>query len=74
MTDPIGRSTKRQSEERQKRRLAVRAAKEAGKYVNGKDVHHKDGNRKNNSPSNLSMVDKSAHGKKHGRGHKKPTK
>ena len=74
MTDPKGTPTSKQSAERQKRRLAVRAAKEAGKYQNGKDVHHKDGNRNNNSPSNIAMTGKSAHGKKHGRGHKRPTK
>jgi hypothetical protein len=74
MTDPKGRSTKEQSRQRQLRRLAVKAAKESGKHVEGKQVHHKNGNRKDNSPDNLSMIDIKAHGAKHGRGHKKPTK
>lgn len=74
MTDPKGTPTSKQSEERQKRRLAVRAAKKVGKYKKGMDVHHKDGNRTNNSTSNLAMTNPTTHGKKHGRGHKKPTK
>ena len=74
MTDPRGRSTKQKSSERQRRRLAVKAAKEADKHDDDMEVHHKDGNRNNNDPSNLKMVPKGSHGRKHGRGHKKPTK
>jgi hypothetical protein len=39
--------------------------------IKNKDVHHKDGNNKNNKPSNLSLRKHDSHAKSHGRGHGK---
>ncbi len=39
--------------------------------MKGKDVHHKDGDNKNNSPGNIGMKGHSTHGASHGRGHGK---
>ena len=46
---------KRRSKRNQARRLMIKK----GASVAGKDVHHKDGNPKNNSSSNLSIMSKS---------------
>ena len=45
---------------RSSRNSARRVAKKNGYKVKGKDVHHKDGNPKNNKASNLSIRSKSA--------------
>lgn len=67
------RDKKREAKERLKRYHARQAAiKKYGKSkVDGKEVHHKDGNNTNNAPSNLTMRSKKSHGKKHGRGNGK---
>jgi len=49
------------AEQRKKRGARVQAArdmKKAGRHKKGMDVHHKDGNPKNNSLSNLKMASK----------------
>ena len=49
-----------QKKNRAKRNLARRLMKKKlGNAINGKDVHHKDGNPNNNSSSNLRVVSKS---------------
>jgi len=49
-----------QKKNRAKRNLARRLMKKKlGTKLNGKDVHHVDGNPKNNSSSNLRVVSKS---------------
>jgi hypothetical protein len=48
-----------QKDNRNSRNKARRIAKLAGKQVKGKDVDHKDGNPRNNSPSNLRVLSKS---------------
>lgn len=48
------------------------AEKKYGKAaIKGKHVHHKDGNQKNNSPSNLELISAKKHGAMHGRGNGK---
>ena len=64
-------SLKENSDERTRRNRARAAAKKAGLKIEGKQVHHKDGNNLNNAPSNLSTVLRSEHGKQHGRGNGK---
>ena len=64
-------SLKENSDERLRRYHAREAAKKAGLKVEGRDVHHKNGNNNDNRPSNLSTVLRSEHGKKHGRGNGK---
>ena len=60
--------------ERLRRYHARKAAeKKYGKAaLKGKTVHHKDGNNMNNSPSNLELKTREAHGNEHGRGNGKP--
>jgi len=41
--------------------------KMGGSVRKGHEVHHKDGNKTNNRPSNLTAVKKSVHRKKHSR-------
>jgi len=64
---------KADANERLKRYHARQAAikKYGADAVKGKTVHHKDHNNKNNSPSNLELKTRSAHGKEHGRGNGK---
>jgi|TARA_R100000049_G_C1908434_1_gene56412 hypothetical protein len=47
-----------QRKNRGKRVQAARDMKKAGRHKKGMDVHHKDGNPKNNSLSNLKMASK----------------
>lgn len=48
------------------------AEKKFGKAaLKGKTVHHKDGNNMNNSPGNLELKSREAHGREHGRGNGK---
>ncbi len=51
-------SSAKQRKNRGKRVQAARDMKKAGRHKKGMDVHHKDGNPKNNSPSNLTMKSK----------------
>ena len=64
-------SLRQNSNERLVRSHAREAAVE--KYgesrVEGKQVHHKNGNNKDNRPSNLSLINPTQHGQMHGRGH-----
>ena len=55
-------ATDEQKKKRASRNSARRKAIKAGKASkgDGKDVHHRDGNAKNNSPSNLSVKKKSS--------------
>lgn len=64
---------KQQNEERRLRAIARREALIifGEKALRGKQVHHKNGNNKDNSIRNLSLVDIGSHGKNHGRGHGK---
>lgn len=82
---PLKKSTpnfrKADSDERLRRYHARQAGiKKFGEAkVKGKQIHHKDGNNKNNSPGNLELVDPKKHGAMHGRGNgkrggKKPKK
>jgi hypothetical protein len=45
----------------------VAEKKVGGKIYKGYEVHHKDGNKTNNRPSNLSVIKKSAHRRLHGK-------
>lgn len=40
------------------------------KAIKGKDMHHKDGNKKNHRKRNMKPVDPRKHGMRHGRGHR----
>lgn len=72
---PLKKSaSKKENNERRLDNIHARKAaeKKYGKAaIKGKQVHHKDGNQKNNSPSNLQLTTAKAHGKKHGRGNGK---
>ena len=74
---PLRKSTpnykKADAKERLKRYHAREAAKKkfGKKAVEGRTVHHKNGNNKDNSPSNLTLKSRKAHGKAHGRGNGK---
>ena len=70
---PLKKTAGKKAESRER---VIRArARAAGikKYgpakVKGKDVHHKNGNNKDNSPGNLGIKTHTSHGKAHGRGH-----
>lgn len=68
---PLKKSAGKKAENKERnvrakaRKVAIK--KFGDKAVKGKEVHHRDGNNKNNSPSNLGLRNKSSHGKKHGR-------
>lgn len=72
---PLKKSaSKKQNNERRLDNIHARKAaeKKYGKSkIKGKQVHHKDGNQKNNSPSNLELVSAKEHGAMHGRGNGK---
>lgn len=74
---PLRKNTKNFKKEDSAERLRRYHAREAGKKkfgeeaIKGKQIHHKDGNNNNNSPSNLELVDPKKHGTKHGRGNGK---
>ena len=72
---PLKKSaTKKEDSDERLRRYHARAAaeKKFGKAaLKGKTVHHKDHNNLNNSPSNLELKTRAAHGKEHGRGNGK---
>jgi len=67
------RDKKREAKERLKRYHARQAAikKYGESKMKGKEVHHKDDNNTNNSPSNIIIKDKATHGESHGRGNGK---
>jgi len=74
---PLRKSTPNYKKQDADERLKRYHANEAGKKkygkaaVKGKTIHHKDGNNKNNSPSNLELKSRKAHGAEHGRGNGK---
>lgn len=66
--EKVAEYSKKTVKERSSRNKARKILKEKGVNVAGKEIHHKDGNPKNNAPSNL-VVRK----KNHGGGRKKPS-
>jgi hypothetical protein len=72
---PLKKSAGKKAENKERTtRARARAAaiKKFGKAaVKGKDVHHKNGNNKDNRPSNLGIKAHGSHGKSHGRTHGK---
>lgn len=72
---PLKKSaSKKQNNERRLDNIHARkvAEKKYGKSkIKGKQVHHKDGNQKNNAPGNLELISAKEHGAMHGRGNGK---
>jgi hypothetical protein len=72
---PLKKSaSKKENNERRLDNIHARnaAEKKYGKSaIKGKQVHHKDGNQKNNSASNLELTTAKKHGAMHGRGNGK---
>jgi len=69
---PLRKSAGRKAESRERgvraRARSVAIKKFGQSRVSGMDVHHKNGNNKDNRPSNLSLKAHGLHAKKHGRG------
>lgn len=72
---PLKKSAGKKAENRERgvraKARAIGIKKFGASKVKGKEIHHKNGNNKDNRPSNLALKTKSAHAKLHGRGHGK---